>query len=876
MVLKGIVGGVRMSGWLMVWLWTCQGGCGLSLCFFFMMARDLPIYEIAGQVAEAVASGNRLVIEAPTGSGKSTQIPQWLADHAALAGKEVIVLQPRRLAARLLAQRVAWERGGRPGGEVGYQIRLDSCCGPETRILFITEAILLRRMMEDPQLSRVGAVVFDEFHERHLQADLALVVCRQLQESHRPDLRLVVMSATLQGEVLAGALQPCAWLRSEGRMFPVEEIYLERSQEGPVWEQAAEALRRAMREGREGDVLIFMPGAYEIQRTMQEVRALPGAGEWTVLPLHGELPPEQQDAALQPARGRRVIVATNVAETSLTIEGIWVVIDSGLARVARFDPHRGINTLVIEKISRASAEQRKGRAGRTAPGVCYRLWTRQEHALRPAEELPEIKRVDLAETVLTLAGLGMDAREFPWWEPPPAAALNRGYGLLEDLGALEDGRLTDLGRRMLVFPMHPRWARLLLAAGELGCVRAAALIAALCQGRGILLRADSAQVRERREDLLGGETKSDFFQQMRAFHYAARSGFRVEECRRLGIHAQAAAQAARLRDRFLEIAAAQGLALEEKAADEAAVRRALLAAFSDQVARRVDGGTLRCELVHQRRGEISRDSVVRDSPLVVASEISEVEGRDRELNVILSQVTAIEESWLRDLAPDGFREIEEVRFDTSLRRVVAERKVVFRELVLRREPGAQPSPERAAALLAEAVMLGHCPLTQWDDAVESWVVRLNCLAAWCPEYELPAIGPEERRALLEQICLGATSYKEIKDRPVAGVVQGWLSPAQRELLDRLAPERWELPGGRKARIRYAEGKDPVLSARIQDFYGVGEALKIAGGKVTLTLELLAPNMRPVQVTRDLKTFWKETYPELKKELSRRYPKHEWR
>jgi ATP-dependent helicase HrpB len=842
----------------------------------FMDPKDLPIHEIAPAFGEAVAAGGPLVIQAPTGSGKSTQIPQWLADHPVMAGREVLVLQPRRLAARMLAQRVAKERGTPLGGEVGYQIRFENRTGRDTRICFITEAILLRRMMDDPELSGVGAVVFDEFHERHLYADISLVVCRQLQQDRRPDLRLVVMSATLQVESLVSYLEPCTVLASQGRTFSVTESYAEGESADPVWEQAASALRRAAREGHHGDALIFMPGAYEIDRTIQAVRALPGSGEWTILPLHGELPPQQQDLAMEQAPGRKIIVSTNVAETSLTIDGIRLVIDSGLARVARFDPHRGINTLVIDKISRAAAEQRKGRAGRTAPGHCYRLWTAADHGNRAAAETPEIKRVDLAEICLTLAGMGHDPRSFPWFEAPLPASLDRALQLLEDLGALEAGGITPLGRRMLAFPMHPRFARLLLAAGDLGCVRPAALIAALCQGRSILLRADSAQVRERREDLLGGESKSDFFQLMRAFHFAARSQFRAEECRKLAIHAQAAYQAAQLQQRFLEIARKLDLPLEEKSADEAAVRKAVLAAFADQVARRLDGGTLRCELVHQRRGSIARDSAVRDAPLVVASDITEVEGRDKEMSVLLNQVTAIEEEWLRELAPQDFQEREETRFDPQTRKVLAERVVEFRGLVLRRGPAPEPSKEAAAALLAEAVLSGKCPLTQWDDAVESWIARVNCLARWCPEYQLPLITAEDRRALVEQICFGSFSYKEIKDKPVAAVVQGWLSPQQRELLDRLAPERFELPGGRKARIRYAEGKDPVLASRIQDFYGVEEPLKIAGGKIVLTLELLAPNMRPVQVTRDLKVFWKETYPELKKELSRRYPRHEWR
>jgi len=840
-----------------------------------MNPKDLPIYEIAPALKRALDASNRLVVRAPTGSGKSTQVPQLLADHPGMAGREIIVLQPRRLPARMLAKRVAEERGVELGQEVGYQVRFDSRRTSRTRICFITEAILLRRMMDDPELKGVGAVVFDEFHERHLYADVSLVCCRKLQEATRPDLRLVVMSATLQTEALQSYLQSCVLLESEGRTFPVTEEYLDEEDTIPVWEAAALELGRAVRKGCEGDALIFMPGAYEINRTIQEVRMLQENKNWVVLPLHGELPPQQQDAAMEQVAGRKVIVSTNVAETSLTIDGIRLVIDSGLARVARFDPHRGINTLVIDKISRASAEQRKGRAGRTAPGHCMRLWTENDHRHRAAAEAPEIKRVDLAEICLTLLGAGHDPANFPWFEAPLENSLRRALVLLADLGAMKDGGITDLGRRMLAFPVHPRFSRLLIEAGSRGCVRPAALIAALCQGRSILQRADSSQVKDRRDDVLGGEGRSDFFQQMRAFQFAARGQFRVEECRKLGIHAQSASQAGQLQERFLEIAEKQGIPLEDKAADEGDIRRCVLAAFSDQVAKMVDPGMLRCELVHGRRGTVARSSVVRQATLLVASEISEIEGRDKEMNVILNQVTEIEEEWLRELQPEAFTDRHEVRWDPVSRKVLAERLVIFRDLVLRREALAVPPPEQAAVLLAKAVREGKCPLTHWDDAVESWIVRLNCLAAWCPEYELPPILPDDRLALLEQICLGGYTYKEIKDRAVAPVVHAWLSSAQRSLLDRMAPDRFELPGGRQARLVYKEGKEPVLAAKIQDLFGLLEAPKVAGGKVEVTIEVLAPNMRAVQMTRDLKNFWKETYPQIKPELARRYPKHRW-
>lgn len=373
-----------------------------------MDRRELPIFEVEARLVEAVARTRRIVLQAPTGSGKSTQVPQMLLDHGLLGRNgEVVVLQPRRLPARVLARRVAMERGARLGGEVGYQMRFENVTSRETRIRYVTEGTLLRRMITEPDLPGVAAILFDEFHERHLYGDVTLARALELAKTRRPDLLLGVMSATLEAGPIAAYLDPCAVLESQGRTFPVEIRFADKPYDFdrfPVWEAAADALERVWRE-TEGDALVFMPGAYEIQRTISAIRGT--SVRAALFALHGELPPDQQDAALDPCAERKVIVATNVAETSLTIPGVRLVIDAGLARIPRFDPHRGINTLLVERISRASSDQRAGRAGRTAPGVCVRLWTDREHAMRPAQELPEIRRLDLAEVVLTLKEAGV-------------------------------------------------------------------------------------------------------------------------------------------------------------------------------------------------------------------------------------------------------------------------------------------------------------------------------------------------------------------------------------------------------------------------------------------------------------------------------------
>src|SRR5438270_3314913 len=438
------------------------------------MTRDLPIFELEQSIVAELKARSRLIIQAPTGSGKSTQVPQILLDHGLLGNGQVVILQPRRLAARLLAARVATERNSRLGEEVGFQIRFENVTSARTRIRFVTEGILLRQLIQDPQLRGISAILFDEFHERHLYGDITLARALQLQAT-RPDLKLAVMSATLDAGALETYLAPCTVLRSTGRAFPVEIEYLPKPVGGdgyPIWDLAADELERITRNS-EGDVLVFMPGKYEIGRTIAAIRASRVSDQFVVLPLHGELPPAEQDAALAHYQKRRAIVATNVAETSLTIDGVRTVIDSGLARIARFDPRRGINTLLVEKISRASADQRSGRAGRIAPGHCLRLWTEREHLDRGPQELPEVKRLDLAEVVLTLKARGVDdIASFRWLEAPDAQALARAEQLLADLGAISAGGITRLGRRMLAFPLQPRYARMLLAAQEYHCVPA--------------------------------------------------------------------------------------------------------------------------------------------------------------------------------------------------------------------------------------------------------------------------------------------------------------------------------------------------------------------------------------------------------------------
>ena len=875
------------------------------------MAERLPIYELENDLVLRLREHRRVVLSAPTGSGKSTQVPQMLLRNGFLDRGQAVILQPRRLATRLLATRVAAELGVPLGREVGYQIRFESVISAQTRLRYVTEGVLLRQMVQDPKLTGISALIFDEFHERHLYGDITLARALDLQEHERPDLLILVMSATLNASQLESYLQPCTVLFSEGRAFPVEIRYASQPSyltQTPTWDQAAGAFGHYIRSGGVGDVLIFMPGGFEIAQTIEALRRCPEAQGFLLLPLHGELPPRDQDAAVARYRQPKVVVSTNVAETSLTIDGVRCIIDSGLARLPRYDPYRGLNTLPIEKISRAAADQRAGRAGRTAPGVCLRLWSEREHSDRPAQELPEVKRLELAEVVLTLKAAGVvDLRRFRWLEPPEEQSLAHAEELLADLGAIQAAApvvsqapppnsarvessplpaspplrvsasaITPLGRRMLAFPIHPRYARMLLAAQDYGCVYQAALVAALTQGRDLLLRQTDPATTRAREDLLGAKTPSDFWLLMRAWTDAAQNDCRPEVCRKLGLHAPTVRQVGPLLQHFLQIAQREGLDTQQRENRDEALRKCILIGFSDRLARRLEGGTLRCDLVHGRRGTLARESVVQHSPLLVAAEIREVEGQEKSVNTLLSLATAVEPEWLRELYAEELQTRVTCSFDATARRVYAQEHVTFRGLAISSKALEPPPADEAAQLLAAEVIAGRLPLKTWDDSVDQWILRLNCLSRWCPELGLPPITEPDRHLLMGQLCHGAYSYKDVRDLEVKPVVKSWLSGSQQALLDKHAPERLQLSNGRTPKVTYVADGPPFIALRIQELFDVTQTPRLALGRVPVVLHILAPSMRPVQITQDLAGFWRDHYPRIKQELQRRYPKHRWR
>jgi ATP-dependent helicase HrpB len=853
----------------------------------------LPIDDALPDVLAALRTAGAVVLRAPTGAGKTTRVPPAVLD-AGLAGRgSIVVLQPRRLAARASARRMAVERGGRLGDEVGYHVRFDRCLGPHTRIKVVTEGILLCMLQDDPFLESVAVVVFDEFHERNLNSDLALAMVRRVRETVRPDLKLVVMSATLDGAPIAAYVGGCPRVESEGRLHPVETLYVDLQREPHavasfLADRAAEGVRR-MLEITDGDVLVFLPGVGEIRQTARRLEPLAAAGNLAVMPLYGDLPAEQQDAVLAPADRRKIVLATNVAETSITIEGITGVVDTGLARMLVFDPHVGMDRLELTRISQAAADQRAGRAGRTRPGVCLRLWPERTHRLRPPREEPEVRRLDLAGPVLQLRAWGeTDVRRFPWFEPPSDAALEQAEALLRRLDAIDaDGRPTGLGRTMARLPVGPRLGRMLLEGRRLGQPAAVALAAALLSERDPFRgEGDGAEAGEKgtgtfcRNGPKGASHKrrlSPFLRPRRPTsnsdvldRVAAIEAF--EETGRLDgplgyINRAAARFVLHVRDQLLRELRRMARA-EAAVAVEEAVARALLAAFPDRLVRRSNPGSPFGRMVGGRGVRLAESSAVRDASLLLAVDVDR--GKSEAL---VRQASAVDRAWL----PAEHLAIRtEVEFDPQPQRVIARRRVYWEDLLLEETPAALPDGDAAAGILAAAAAESFDAVFPWDDPVTAdYVNRLRCLAAWMPELELPALDAAGLRALLPLVCRGCRSFDEVRKAPWLAGVQGLLAPQQRQAVEREAPERIEVPSGSRIKLHYEPGKPPVLAVRIQEVFGLLETPRIARGRVAVLMHLLAPNMRPQQITDDLANFWKTTYHQVRKDLRRRYPKHAW-
>jgi ATP-dependent helicase HrpB len=823
----------------------------------------LPIDEILPQLITALRGHPCAVLRAPTGAGKTSRVPPAILDAGLADRGQVIVLQPRRVAARAAAWRIAEERGCRLGEEVGFQVRFEREVGPSTRIVVETEGVFVRQLAEDPYLEGIGAVVFDEFHERSLNTDVALAMVRKVQREVRPDLKIVVMSATLATQEIARYLGDCPILESAGRLYPVEISYLQHAPHGPLDAHIMSAIEQALARTA-GDLLVFLPGVGEIRRIVDALQNLASEQNLAVVELYGDLPLEQQHAALRPANRRKVVLSTNVAETSVTIEGVTGVVDGGEARILRLDPALGLNRLEVVRISRASADQRAGRAGRTAPGVCLRLWTEREQAALQAEETPEILRVDLAGPVLELMCWGeADVRAFPWFEAPPAATLDQALTLLRDLGAVHDGVVTSVGQNMARLPVHPRIARLLLEGQNQGYSDRAALLGALLSERDPFPRPRGAEARQTSSH----HSDSDLLDRLAILEEFARAGGR--HSRSAALNVGAARFVLRARDQLKRLLREElGNAPKPQTSADEAMLRAIWTAFPDRVARRREAGGRRGVMVGGRGVRLTEQSAVMDAELFVCVDLQEI-GQSESLVRLAS---AVDREWL---PPERLHTSIEIEFDRDRERILAKRRTRFDDLVLDDAVTNVPPDADVAPILAREAA-ERLDLSQiLGPADKNFLARVQCLSVWMPELQLPSLGDDPVRTLLPRLCEGCYSFADLRRVQILPVLQSLLSYQQLQALDREAPGRLTVPSGSSIELEYAVGKSPILAVRIQEIFGMKQTPRIAGGRVNVLLHLLAPNMRPQQVTTDLESFWKNTYPLVRGELRRRYPKHAW-
>ncbi|MBX9601179.1 MAG: ATP-dependent helicase HrpB [Bryobacteraceae bacterium] len=765
------------------------------------MTAPLPVDALLPEILSALRRGNSLVIEAPPGAGKTTRVPPAL-----LTFGPVIVLEPRRLAARMAARRVAAERGEQPGETVGYQVRFEEVAGPRTRLRFLTEGVLTRRLLSDQELQGIAVVVLDEFHERHLDTDVALALLRRLQQTARPDLKLVVMSATLEAGPVAAFLNAPV-IRSEGRLFDLSMEYTPHSA-APLETQVAQAVRRLGK--LDGDVLVFLPGAAEIRACMRTVQA----GGAMLVPLHGDLSPAEQDQAISAADRPKVILSTNIAESSVTIEGVTSVIDSGLARMVKDSPWTGISSLEVTRISKASAAQRAGRAGRLRPGRVIRLYSAEDFHRRPAQDPPEILRRELSQTLLDLSVMGVREPEF--LDNPDAAAWNAAGQLLGRLGALDSsGAVTGVGRRMARLPLHPRLARIVVEAEARGVARTGAAIAAVLSAG------------ERLRDIPREHAPSDLM-------VLAESDWQPNT--------------RRIYDQLLRLISPR----QTERRDEP-VLISILTGFPDRVARR----SRQNEVLLSSGGSarLAAESAVGAHEFLVAVDVEE--RRDRDLPLI-RVASAVEPGWLLDLYPERIEERERVEWNRTAERVEASSAMLYDGLAIDESRGHRPDPALAAELLARKAM--EAGIGRFVDSAA--LAQLQARAAFA------GIAFPNLEALVREAAVASLGFRDLEQAGLLDQIRARLPK-----LDELAPERYRLPGGRSARIRYAEGQTPWIESRLQDFFGMKETPKVNG--VPLVVHLLAPNQRPVQMTTDLAGFWQRLYPQVRKELMRRYPRHAW-
>lgn len=865
----------------------------------------LPIDELLPEILETLSSHNAAVLQAEPGAGKTTRIAPAILKSglAQLANKSpglIVLLQPRRVAARSAAARIAEEQSFTLGEEVGYQVRFEKRSSKNTRILVCTEGVFLRRMQDDPLLHDISVIIFDEFHERSLDSDLALALAKQVQSELAPDLRIIAMSATMDTDPVSAYLGSCPVIKVPGRTYPVAREYISLDKVNEPLERLASQGAREMLARVSGDILVFLPGLAEIRQSQYLLEDLAlKEKNLELMTLYGDMPLEEQQLVLQKSKKRKIILATNVAETSITIDGVEAVVDTGMARKNILDSRLGLNRLELCRISKASAEQRSGRAGRTAPGVCLRLWPEKQQALLPDAELPEIARVELSQCLLQLYFWGeQNPRAFPWFEAPPEQALEQALLVLERLGALAGGKLTALGKQMASLPIQPRLARLIIEGIRLGDPERACLCAALLSERDPFIRARRTFDRD---DLVVGVSRvaehhsdSDLIDKIEALEDFAAG----RQIRYAGVKLISAASknVLRVKEQLLRISQDSGLTKQdgrlmkpvnsqlstgdsmmmspvaaktrEKQPGDEAILKALLAAFPDRVCRRREDKGRRALMVGGRGVKLADESALSSGEFFLALEISE-SGKSESL---VKQASLIEKSWLEE---SGLQSHIDAYYDPKREKIIATCRLCYFDLCLEENIVPLPRDLDCAKVLVEAIKEHYKLEDLFDEDLKQYLARLRFLAKFMPELKIAELDEEKWQEILLEWACSATSMQELKEKALLPLIQNRLSREQIAAVEKEAPSHMAVPSGSRIKIDYLSSDTPVLAVRIQEIFGLKETPRLAASRAALLMHLLAPNYRPQQITSDLASFWKNSYGEVRKDLRSRYPKHSW-
>jgi ATP-dependent helicase HrpB len=820
------------------------------------LMRELPVDGVLPELIEGLKSHGSAVLLAPPGAGKSTRVPPAMLSSGLVGDGKIWMLQPRRAAAKLVARRIAEELSTPLGQKVGYSVRFESARSESTRIEVLTEGLLTRRLQVDPFLEGVSAVVFDEFHERSLHADLTFSLVREIQKEARPDLRILVMSATLDPEAVSAHLSGCPIIRAEGRSFPVDIRFEPRIEKEKVWTRCAATVRQALKEEAQGHVLVFLPGVGEITRLEDELTGLKGVD---VLPLHGRMKLSDQERALAPSRRRKVILSTNLAESSITIEGVRTVIDTGFVRRSRFEPALGFSRLEMMRISQASADQRAGRAGRTDSGTCYRLWTAGEHQGMQPYDIPEIRGTDMARALLEIYAWGSDPVHFPWFESPKEAHMNQALVLLKKLGLVADGRITSRGTKALSLPLHPRLGSLVLCGVDEGIPNRAVAVATILSEPNIFRRFPKGMKGcdlEVRLDLLG------------AFE---RGGNHVRE---IGgePNRRALSNCIKVRQQIMQ---QLGLRAGTTESNSPQFKKILVDHFPERVGAQRGSGSDRYRLAGGQGIILDEESLAKGQGLILALGIRAARRGERaDHRVSLATIL--------DLKEVDTVEGVDIYFDREREAVVHRKVRRLGDLVVsEHQMDTKPDPVWVAQVLAEEVAKNPGKVLKFNKEERNLLDRISFLSRTLPDLHLPSMDSLElpttpsEQSLLSSLCFGLKSFEELRRLELLDHIRGALTFEQNKALDAYAPERFKLPNGTHGAISYEGEGPPVLRARVQQLFGLTENPTVASGRVALLLHILAPNKRPVQVTQDLKSFWSETYAQVRKDLRGRYPKHPW-